>query len=58
MKEALGKDRQAMKLFTKVMPVFKHYLCTLYGISKNYYRKSINKLIETGQGNRFSGDIC
>ena len=48
MEEALGRDRQAIKLFTKVILVFEYYLYTVYGISENYYRGSLNKLAGTG----------
>jgi len=56
--ESAGRDRDAVKLFSKVIPNWRHYICTGYGISKTYYRGECDKLAGTGQGNRFSGDVC
>ena len=56
--ESAGRDRNAMKLITKVMPNLKHYVCTGFGISSSYYGGEENNLAGTGQGNRFSGDLC
>ena len=33
-KEAVWVDRMAIKVFTKVMPLFEHYMCTNFGISE------------------------
>ena len=30
----------------------------MFGISKSYYRGEQDKLAATGQGNRFSEDVC
>ena len=46
--ESLGKDRKAMRLFIKIMPVFKHYICTAYGISDIFYGRNNNKTTGTG----------
>ena len=56
--ELLRWDRKAIQLFTKLLPVFEHHLCTAYEICNQYYRGSNNKHVGTGQGNHFSGDIC
>ena len=47
-----------MKLITKVMPNLKHFACTGFGMSSDYYGGEFNQLAGTGQGNRFSGDLC
>ena len=56
--ELVGRDRRAIKLITKVIPNWEHYLSTAFGISKKYYGGEERNLAGTGQGNRFSGDIC
>ena len=56
--ESVGRQRSAMKLFTKMMPRFKHYISTGYGVSKEHYGGNELKLAGTGQGNKFSGDMC
>jgi len=58
LEESTDRNRNAMKLFTKIMPVFKHYINTGYGISEEYYGGAQNELAGTGQGNKFSGDMC
>ena len=55
--ESVGHNRNAMILYTKIMPYFEHHICTGYGVSDNYYG-GIMKLAGTGQGNKFSGDMC
>jgi len=55
--ESVGRKRCEMKLYTKIMPHFKHYISTGYGISQSYYGGE-TKLVGTGQGNKFSGDMC
>ena len=35
--ELIGIERAPIKLFTKVLLVFKHYICTGYSISTDYY---------------------
>ena len=37
---------------------FNRHISTGHGISKNYYRGEEEKLEETRQGNKFSGDMC
>jgi len=56
--EAAGRNRKAMKLFTKIMPEFEHHINTGYGISLTSYGGRENQLAGTGQGNKFSGDMC
>ena len=36
-KESVGVDRLAIKLFTKMMPRFEYCICTNFGISEEYY---------------------
>ena len=56
--ESAERDRNAMKLITKVMPNLRHYLCTGFGISSEYCGRECNQLAGTGQGNQFSGNLC
>ena len=56
--ESVGRDQQAIKLITKVILNWKHYICTGFGIRKSYYRGENNQLAGTGQENRFSSDLC
>jgi len=56
--ESTGRNRKAMVLFTKIMPHFKHHVQTGYGISERYYGGKEDELAGTGQGNKFSGDMC
>ena len=55
--ESVGRNRQVMKLFIKIMPKFKRYISTGYRISANYYRKENKELAGIEQGNKFSGDM-
>ena len=56
--ESVGRNRAAIKLYTKLMPRFKRYVSTGYGVSDNYYGGECQQLARTGQGNKFSGDMC
>ena len=58
LEESVGHDRAAMKIISKVIPNWKHYICTGFGISESYYGGENDRLAGTGQGNRFSGDVC
>ena len=40
------------------MPNQEHYVSAGYGISEKYYGGEQKKLVGTGQGNNFSGDMC
>ena len=40
------------------MPNWEHYVSTGHGISKKHYGREEMKLAGTGQGNKFSGDMC
>ena len=35
--ESIGIDREGVKSISKVLPVLKHFVCTGFGISKQYY---------------------
>ena len=56
--ESIGRDRQAIKLITKVIPNWEYHLSTAFGISEKYYGGEQRHLAGTGQGNQFSGDVC
>ena len=58
LEESVGRDRAAIKLITKVIPNWNHYVSAAHGISEKSYGGEDNKLVGTGQGNRFSGDVC
>jgi hypothetical protein len=58
LEESTGKDRKAMKLIAKALPILKHFVCTGFGVSSLYYGGREDRLAGTGQGNRFSGDVC
>ena len=45
-------------MFTKMMPVWKQYICTGYRISSNQYGEIDLNLAGTGQSNKFSGNLC
>ena len=47
-----------MFLFTKIIPIFKHHINIGYGISNEYYGGKNNALASTGEGPKFSSDIC
>jgi len=55
--EAVGVNREASKVFAKVLPIMQHHVCTDFGISKNFYGSKVEKLGGTGQGNSVSGAI-
>ena len=57
-KESTGRSRRVIKLITKGIPNWNHYLSTAFGISLDYYGGEENRLAGMGQGNRFSGDVC
>ena len=46
--ESVGRDRQAIKLITKVIPNWKHHLSTAFGISEKYYGGEQRHLAGTG----------
>ena len=58
MEESVGRDKAAIKLITKVIPNWRHYIRTGFGNSNEYYGGEYDQLAGTGQGNRFSGDVC
>ena len=56
--ESVGRDRSAIKLITKIIPNWQHYARTGFGISNAYYSGEYDRLAGTGQGNRFSSNVC
>ena len=42
--EAIGVEHEPAKLFAKILPVMQHYICTSFGISKEYYGSITYKL--------------
>ena len=57
MEEPTGRKRQVIKLFTSIMPKFNYHVRTGCSISEESHKGSA-ELASTGQGNKFSGDIC
>ena len=55
--ESVGHNRNAMILRTKIMPLFEHHVSAGFGISDHFY-EGLEKLAGTGQGNKFSGNMC
>ena len=56
--EAVGVNREASKVFAKILPIMNYHICTDYGVSEKYYGGKLEKLGGTGQGNSVSGAIC
>ena len=56
--EVVGRNRYAMKLYTKLMPNFRHYVSTAFGVSTDFYGGEDENLTRTRQDNKFSRDIC
>jgi len=46
--ESVGRDRAAIKLITKVIPNWRHYIRTGFGISNEYYGGEYDQLAGTG----------
>ena len=45
-------------MLINLIPRWKYYVSTVYGISKDFYRGSKSELVGTEQGNKFSEDLC
>jgi len=56
--ESIGVNRNGLQLITKIIPRWKHHICTAFGISESYYGGIDQEMAGTGQGNKFSGDVC
>ena len=56
--ESVGANRQAIRLIAKILPVFKYYTCSRFGISQQSYRSPSKYYGRTGQGNLLSGESC
>jgi len=56
--ESMGRNRDIIKILTNLIPRWQHYVSTAYGISEKCYGGSGTELAGTGQGNKFSGDLC
>ena len=46
--ELVGRNRKAMKLFTKIIPKFEHYTSTECGVSSHSYSREYEKLAGIG----------
>ena len=55
--ELVGIERSPIKLFTKVLPILKHYIYTGYGISNQFYSHKIDPVSGIGQGIKLSEDL-
>ena len=58
LEEAVARNRQAMKLCTKIMPKFKRCASAGHGVSKSCHGGNEEAMAGTGQGNKFSGGVC
>jgi len=56
--ESTSIERAPIKLFTKVLPRFKRYICTGYRISSRYYGRPTDPTGRMGQSMKLSGDTC
>ena len=56
--EALGVNRNAIKVICNTVSQFKHFICTGFGISKESYGGPEEQLTGTRQGNMLSGAVC
>ena len=46
--ESIRIDYKVLILITKILPYFKYYICTRFGISSDYYSDKENKYGGTG----------
>ena len=51
-------NQQAIKVISDTVSIFKHFICTGFGISKESYGGKYEKLVGMGQGNMLSGAVC
>jgi len=56
--ESLGVNREVIKVICNTVSKFKHFTCTGYSISNEYYGGDFESLTGTGQGNMLSGAVC
>ena len=56
--ELVGVNRQIIVLIAKVLPSFKHYIYTSYGICKSNYESETDPYVGTSHGNITSGEVC
>ena len=56
--ESIGDNRKVINLLTKVLPIFKQYVVTANGVSKENYGGKSELLGGKGQSNIFSGVAC
>ena len=56
--ESAFRNRNAMLLLTKILPMWKRCVCTGCGISTNWHGGLDNDVAGTGQDNKFFGDSC
>ena len=54
--EVLGVNRKVIKVITKTISTFKHFVCTGFGISIQYYSRKHERLVGTRQ-EMASGEI-
>ena len=45
-------------MITKIVSIFRYFVCTGFGISKESYGRKYEKLVRTGQVNMVSGAMC
>ena len=55
--ESIGVNKNAMQLMNRIIPRWKDYISTAFGISQKYYGEDENIIVETREGNKFAGDV-
>jgi len=55
--ESIRIDHKVLTLIAKILPYFKHYACTGFGISSNHYGNEENEYRGIGKENIFSGEV-
>ena len=55
--ELVGVESLLIKLFTKLLQVIEHHICTSYGASKTYYKGLQEKQASTEEGHILSVNI-
>ena len=51
-------DRKCIALITKVLSIMNHYVCILFGISKQSYSSKEEEMASIEQGNIILGNVC
>ena len=58
MQKSIGVNCSVVKVISNIIPRFRHFVCTYYGIAKTNYKCKNEELTNDGQGNIFTGVFC